>query len=307
MSEKGTQGVLFVDLDGTLVLENSFHTFLRAAWTHGGTRLRAQLMLALSLRVAGRGKDARLAMKRRVLSAFSKMSPVHQGRIVTAALARMRMTLSSPVMATIHRWRAEGGEVVLATAAPDCYARPLAEELKFADCLATPSQVGPTWRELSGFAKAEACRRWLELRNDIVGEVGVITDHHDDVDLLRLADRAIVQGSARAFAHIASALGPDVHLAHLDTISGQDGGGIWLWFDGRPSGPHDRWETKTIMSKHRYALMYTGEGRWEQLRPHANLARAVPRVDCPGTPSAITQMTIAFKRKIIRERLGIFH
>jgi hypothetical protein len=167
--------------------------------------------------------------------------------------------------------------------------------------------VGPKWRELSGSAKAEACRRWLELRDDVAREIGVITDHEDDVDLLRLADRAIVQGSTHAFTHIASALGPDVDLAHLDTVSGQDGGGIWLWFDGRPSGPHDRWETKTIMSKHRYALMYTGEGRWEQLRPHTDLAKAVPRVDCPGTPSVKTQMTIAFKRKVIREQLGIFH
>jgi hypothetical protein len=37
------------------------------------------------------------------------------------------------------------------------------------------------------------------------------------------------------------------------------------------------------------------------------LAKAVPRVDCPGTPSVKTQMTIAFKRKVIREQLGIFH
>ena len=69
---------------------------------------------------------------------------------MTTALARLRMTLSSPVIATIDRWRAEGGEVVLATAAPDCYARPLAEQLELADCLATPSRVGPKWRELSG-------------------------------------------------------------------------------------------------------------------------------------------------------------
>jgi hypothetical protein len=242
-----------------------------------------------------------------VLSAFCNTSPVDQDRIVTATLARMRMTLSSPVMARIDGWRAKGGDVVLVTAAPDCYARPLAEELRLTDCLSTPTRVGPNWRELSGSAKADACRRWLELREDIAGEIGVITDHQDDLDLLRLADRAIVQGSTRAFAHIASALGPDVDLAHLDTVSSQDGGGIWLWFDGRPSGPHDRWETKTIMSKHRYALIYTDEGRWERLRPHIDLAKAVRRLDCPETPSVKTQMTIALKRKVIRQQLGIFH
>lgn len=307
MGDTKTQDVLFVDLDGTLVLENSFHTFLRAAWTYGDARLRAQVVLAISLRPTGNGSDARLAMKRRVLSAFSNTSLIRQNRILTATLTRMRMTLSSPVMAAIDAWRAGGGEVVLATAAPDCYARLLAEELEFADCLATPSQVRSNWMELSGPAKAEACRRWLELRNDIAGEVGVITDHEDDVHLLSLADRAIVQGSTRVFSYIASVLGPDVDLVHLDTLSGQDGGGIWLWFDGRPSGPHDRWETRTIMSKHRYALMYTGEGRWEQLRPHTDLAKAVRRVDCPRTPSVTTQMRIAFKREVIRGQLGIFH
>ena len=307
MTERGTPGVLFVDLDGTLVLENSFHTFLRAAWTHGDARLRSQLLLALSLRLVDGGTDARLTMKQRVLCAFGTTSSVRQDQIVTATLARMRMTLSSPVLATINGWRAQGGKVVLATAAPDCYARPLAEELKFNDCLATPSRAGSGWMELSGSAKAEACRSWLRLRDDVVGDIGVITDHEDDVDLLRLADRAIVQGSTGAFADIASALGADVDLAHFDTVSRQGGGGIWLWFDGRPSGPHDRWETKTIMSKHRYALIYTGEGQWERLRPHTNLAKAILRVDCPRTPSVRTQMTIALKRKVIREQLGIFH
>jgi phosphoserine phosphatase len=246
-------------------------------------------------------------MKRRVLSAFCNTSPVRQDRIVTATLARMRMTLSSPVMARIDGWRAKGGDVVLVTAAPDCYAHPLAEELELTDCLATPALVGPSWRELSGSAKAEACRHWLKLRNDIASEIHVITDHEDDVDLLRMADKAIVQGSTRAFSHIASTLSPEVDLAHFDTVSSQDGGGIWLWFDGRPSGPHDRWETKTIMSKHRYALIYTGEGRWEHLRPHVDLTTAVPRVTCPETPSVTTQMTIAIKRKVIRQQLGIFH
>jgi phosphoserine phosphatase len=307
MSENGTQGVLFVDLDGTLVLENSFHAFLRAAWTHGDTRLRVQLLLAVGLRAIAAGSDARVAMKRRVLSAFCNASLVCQHRIVTATLARMRMTLSARVTAAVDRWRARGGEVVLVTAAPDCYARPFAEELKLADCLATPSQVGPQWKELFGSAKAEACRRWIEVHDNILGEIGVITDHQDDVDLLRLADRAIVQASTRAFSHIASALGPDVDIAHLDTVSGQDGGGIWLWFDGRPSGPYDRWETKTIMSKHRYALVYTGEGRWDRLRPNIDLAKVVRRIDCPETPSVTTQVTIALKRKIIRQQLGIFH
>ena len=74
MSERGVKGVLFVDLDGTLVLENSFHTFLRAAWQHGGSRLRLQFMLAVLLRATGRGIHARLAMKRRVLSAFANTS-----------------------------------------------------------------------------------------------------------------------------------------------------------------------------------------------------------------------------------------
>lgn len=301
-------GVLFVDLDGTLVLDNSFHAFLRSNWELGGRGMRMKLLRTTAMRTSTR-RD-RVDMKRRVLMAFAELDDARRHRVVTDTLRQMSSTLSKPVVDLIQRWQEADEPVVLATAAPDCYASPFADSLGLTDCLATPGMVGPGWVELFGSAKADRCRQWVaenSAGSNRGATISVVTDHLDDLPLLSLAQQATIQASPEMFSVIQRQLPPGIGVEQLDPVSKQPGGGIWLWFDDQASGPHDQWEVRTILSKHRYALMYCGEGTWRRVRPGDALATAVLRLDCPTPPATRTRAAVAMKRSAIRDRLGVYH
>lgn len=298
--------VLFVDLDGTLTLDNSFHRFLIALWRHGSRDARRRILVALTERALRRGAKGRVRMKRRVLLAYGQMPTAPKAATRTAVVADVTRTASDPVLEVVDAWRRSGGSVVLATAAPDCYARELADAFEMDDLVATPAVVAEGWVETLGAEKARRCKEWLR-DNAPDASVGVITDHLDDVPLLRHADHVWIQGTQRDV----DALGPGVAAALsvdlIDVESAEDGGGIWLWFDDRPSGPHDVWETRTILSKHRYGLLYVGGGRWSRVRPGDDLGPAVERRHCPRPPSTRERLLIDLRRRVVRDRLGVFH
>lgn len=302
------KGVVFVDLDGTLSLSNTFHTFIWACWTRGGTRLKVGLFTAFALRILSHA-DARVRMKRRVLTSFHAESGVTQNRIVNRTVESIRWTISTPVLSVIREWQEAGQPVVLATAAPDCYAGPLAELLGLSDCIATPSRPDAAWREMFAEEKARACDRWRDEHQVDVergASILVITDHADDLPLLATATSAIVQASSGTFDSIARIL-PSLPMRHVDPTRSQDGGGGWLWIDDHPSGPHDRWEIRTIVSKYRYALVYCIDGRWRRINAGSPTPDVSPRLDCPPPPPLKQQMSIAIRRRVVRDYLGIFH
>ena len=90
--------------------------------------------------------------------------------------------------------------------------------------------------------------------------ITVVTDHPDDLPLLRLATRVVLQGSVEDVQSISGALLGDTPIVHLDSVCEQPAGGHWLWFDDRLSGPHDIWELRTILSKHRSLWRTRGPG-----------------------------------------------
>jgi phosphoserine phosphatase len=307
MTGKEQSGVMFVDLDGTLTLDNSFHLMLASLWRAGRARTRIALVAALLTRLV-RPHSGRLAMKRRVLEIFDGGRPDVRAAVVEDVQRSMRVTLSEPVRQRIEQWSRAKGRVVLATAAPMSYAAPFARGLGLDDCVATAAASGGTWHELSGEAKARACRDWLA-RHDVPAsaDLAVVTDHLDDLPLTREAHTVILQASPESFARLSQEIDSDKHLEHIDPVSAQDGGGCWLWFDDAPKGPLDEWEVRTILSKHRYALMYAGAGSWERVRPGDTLTHAVLRVECPVPPSTRARLVVAAERRIVRDRLGIFH
>jgi len=305
--DSGRPGVVFVDLDGTLVLGNSFHEFLGALWRGGGAVARVLMVQAFLLRCA-RGDSGRLAMKARLMRAFEGRSPERQDIIVGAVLGRLRRMVSTPVLQRVRDLSEAGWIPVLATAAPDFYARPFAEELGFfRDCLATPPVADVAWRELSGDAKADVCAEWLDARGG-AERIAVITDHADDLPLLRQADLAVLQTWGEPLRNIQAALSPGKRVEVIDPVAPQEGGGYWLWFDERLSGPHDEWELKTILSKHRYALLYTAPpSRWVRIGPGVPFRDATKRVVSPPPPPLASRFAITLRRALVRDALRIFH
>lgn len=304
--------VVFCDLDGTLVLDNSFHVFLATAWARGSMRLRFGLLRAASARLLGRFGGGHAGLKRRVLRCVSRLPEPERTTIVAATLERLEATVSGPISRILDAWRRRGARLVLATAAPDLYAAALART-RGMECLATKSDVGPGWSELLAGRKAEACRALLATGPR--GRVVVLTDHPDDLPLIEIADEAVIQAPPQRYARMVAALGERsgalvstrTELVHVDPTSAEDGGGYWLWIDDRPHGPLDHWEVRTILSKHRHALLYQGDGRWRRTGPGQELSGVASRRDCPMPPSSRQRLLTHLRRRLVRDWLGIFH
>lgn len=300
--------VLFVDLDGTLILDNSYHHFLWSLWVKGGSTLRIALVRAFLVRML-RSRDGRTRMKRSLLHAFARTSADCQRAVLTNTLAMMREAVSRPVIERVSAFRDSGWLTVLATAAPDCYAQEFARELKFDACLASPAVTQASeWEELFGARKADACRAWAET---VVGtadtKIAVISDHRDDLPLFQMASRVVIQAPPEDAARIISGLAVGTVVEQIDPVGPEETGGIWLWMNDRARGPYDPWEVKTILSKHRYALMYQGDSRWGRVLPGQSLIGAVHRVDCPLPPTPRDRISVAARRFMVRDQLGVFH
>ncbi|EAQ06424.1 haloacid dehalogenase-like hydrolase [Yoonia vestfoldensis] len=309
------QLVVFCDLDGTLVLDNSFHVFLASAWSLSGAGGRLNLFARVAPRALGRVGGGHAGMKRRALDWYWQQEPPLRQAIVERTVRRLSYTLSQPVISLLRDTARQGARIVLATAAPDVYTGHMQVLVGAESCLATPGRPGPGWQELLGEAKARACQTWLKDNTNSDGghDVIVVTDHPDDLPLLRLADKAVLQGSPRVLDMLEGAIraqpdGARTEVARIDVLSAQaPGGGYWLWFDDRPEGPLDYWELKTILSKHRHAHLYAGDGRWQWIGPAQPFSAAVRRRDCPSPPSSRMRLAIHFRRRLLRDWLGIYH
>lgn len=306
MTTSRAKGVTVVDLDHTLVLENSFHLFCRLLWVHSPSRVRVRLLSILARRRKDHAYD-RVDMKRDILRVFSDLPSQDRDAIAFECTRRLLRTTSEPVLRRLRTAsRRDDHRVLLATAAPDAYAVLLAEELGLDDCVATPSIVGPSWEEMFGQAKADACREWISRNVEPSGSIEVITDHADDLPLMLLGTTVVLQTSHAQFETIRHSLNSGISVDHIDPWGAQPHGGLWIWFDDRPIGPFDSYEVATILSKHRYSLMFSDRG-WISVRAGDPLDRAVRRVDMPCSPSTRERMGVALRRRIIRDRLNIFH
>lgn len=287
------------------MLDNSFHLFMARFWALGDAAQRFALVRALAPRLLGRLTGGHAGLKRRVLVRFGRQPARWQAMVVQSVLALCQHTLSDPIRRILAAWQATGARVVLATAAPDVYARALAAQIG-ADCVATSSHVGLEWCELHGPTKLRRCQALAAQM--AATQVVVITDHPDDLPLLAWADEGVIQADPARFEQMARTLGPDrCALTHIDPTALQEGGGAWLWLDDRPRGPLDDWELRTILSKHRHALLYVGQGRWQRIGPGQSRAPAVLRRDCPIPPPTSQRLRTYIRRRIIRDWLGIFH
>lgn len=305
--------VAFCDLDGTLVLDNSFHIFMASCWKKGSGGQRFGLSLQVAPRVLGKLAGGHASLKRRILTWFAAQPPLWQEAVIAHTVSRLMPTISLPILRILQDIRSEGGYIVLATAAPDVYARTLATQIGAVTCLATVGRPGPGWKELLAAQKSQACKAWLmDTYPERAVHVTVLTDHPDDLPLLELADHAVLQASAAGLDHLRAQMAkrPTPQIQEITTIdvhAVQEGGGMWLWFDDRPEGPHNHWEVRTILSKHRHARLYAGEGVWRPIRPGQKLVPVGLRRDCPRPPSSRERVIIHMRRRIIRDWLRIFH
>lgn len=290
-------GVVFVDLDGTLTLGNTFHALLRAAICHGSGVLRAQLFWAI-VRRAVISKYGRVRMKQDILVAIA-VSGARQV-IVDSVKTHVMDHLSSPILAHLAGYRSRGWRVVLATAAPDLYAESISQEMGFDDCLCTRTfQPDALWVELSGVAKGAACQDWLAHSEMAKSPMVVaMTDSMDDLPLLALCQEVVLQGAPDLLGGIRAALGPGVAVHECDTQSSEPGGGTWLWYEDVPHGPLSDLELRNLLRAGRGRhLIYAEPGHWVRVSPRRlSRVRPLARVSSPMPPSLLQQWMHCFRR-----------
>lgn len=298
--------VLFVDLDGTLTLENTFHVFIRAIGRHTGrrgVRLLGQFVLRRFLsRRRGGGLDRRIASKATLVQGFSRLPTALQQAVVDETVSLAMDAISPAVSEVIQEWRSAGAVIVLATAAPECYAREIARRAGLDDTIC--SRVDDAaWVENVGATKAAACERWLQQQSPALSHVvGVVTDHTDDVPLLRMAAQSYIQASEPTAVSIARLAGFDEGTwTVLDLTAPQPNGGWWFFVKGGLRGPIEDSEAYILLSKHRNCLVLTNRG-WIVADGGYGSITPLRRIDRPFFPS-VTQRSKMEVRTWLRRRI----
>lgn len=175
--------VVVVDLDGTLVDVNTFREYIlfvtKQLLKQGKLLAAAKVITAVALRKTRFISHSE--MKKRILVATRKiMTNDNLDLLVRGLLGRLNVD----VFNKLERYRADGYRVLLATAAPEIYARSLAEALRFDGCVAT-SDVAPeneAWNENVGEVKLASVRDYV---SSVEGHISVVmTDHYDDLPLM---------------------------------------------------------------------------------------------------------------------------
>lgn len=173
--------VLVCDLDGTLLSCNSFTHFVRYLFIHKPT-----LFFSILKRVARRKLrlSSHASTKQHILRlAAPKLS---QEEIDGFAASLLQRYGRPEVRTLIDREREKGCRVLLATAAPALYAKAIARQAGFEGCVATEAGGAENFRQ----EKLRRVEEWLDKDGGTLA--AIVTDHHDDLALIRRAARSNV-------------------------------------------------------------------------------------------------------------------
>lgn len=186
MTSAGGRPCVVIDLDGTLLKGNSLHELIK--FTLAGKVRNVGLKQRFAIGV-------RLVMRRLKLIHHVDMKyPFH--REVEKAIGCEEMAIfvrhiagmiRPEVLQQVRNLQHEGYMCVLATAAPAFYASELGKRFGFDMCVATGLSA-----EAGGYVEARGEEKKLRVCN-AVSEAGgkievVMTDHEDDLPLLRIPD-----------------------------------------------------------------------------------------------------------------------
>lgn len=187
-----------VDFDGTLLRGNSLHIFavcsLRDALRHGRLAQAAKVTGWLTLR------RLRLCGHRRMKWAVNGATAITSS-FKADFVHKIHSSLNTRVKALTDERRNQGQTVLLATAAADLYVPWIWD----GPYVATRTADNPTHTECRGEEKLKAVMAYA-VDNGLTPTT-VITDHHDDLALLKapFAERILVSPSAKTLRTIKDA------------------------------------------------------------------------------------------------------
>jgi phosphatidylglycerophosphatase C len=185
-----TRTVAVFDFDGTLTRRDTLLPFMRR--TRGASRT-SMALLATSLRMVRDRDGAKEAFLERLLAGQG----VEGLRAAADVFADVVITrgLNTPVLERVRSHHSEGHELVIVTASPELYVRPIGERLGFDTILGTRLETDGNGRltgrlqgrNCRGPEKVERLRAWLGPGDATVYAYG---DSSGDRQLWEFADHA---------------------------------------------------------------------------------------------------------------------
>jgi len=175
-----------IDLDGTLLRTNTFHKWMlfllkKSFFKYPQDSLK--LIYIASLRLSK--QITHTQMKYKVLQISEAQ---HFKKYIDDFVGTLDIYLNNEVLKFVKN---DNTINILATAAPELYANKIADIYGFEYCLATPSTNNKQWYENIREKKKNTL---LTLMNSMkIDKVDiVITDHHDDIPIMKLANQILL-------------------------------------------------------------------------------------------------------------------
>lgn len=207
--------VAFYDLDRTILGTPTFTLFLFwAAWSDKPWRLfLVPIWLLLALGYGLKLYDRSLFKPAAIRIFLGRdMSQDRMTRLAQKFAAwRVATDVQPGAKAAIARDRAEGYRLIMATAAPEFYAREIGRVLAFDDVIASKHQrtINGDWSPILdgencyGPEKARQAQRWLDQQSGRPAHIRAYSDHPSDAGLFALADEAVLVGHHDKLANLA--------------------------------------------------------------------------------------------------------
>lgn len=186
MMLKKNRGCVVVDLDGTLLTANSFEKYLVFVLKEGIKKFRIDQVIGVGWYV----------FLRKIRLVSHEIMKFHLLKITCGFMTNSRIRLfvrqclcpliNEKVYSLCEKYKAEGYEICLSTAAPENYVAELFHRINLDYYLATPMPLSPQkqWRENVRVVKCKQTLEYLAKKNL---ELDVfITDHYDDTPLLEI-------------------------------------------------------------------------------------------------------------------------
>lgn len=179
--------VLVVDLDGTLYTINTFHYFIKYLLLFCIKNLNLVLLVKVGITLFFRMLKlcSHARMKYDILNLISSRTDIDYQKFVNSISSKKR-DITKVNDATFDM-------KILATAAPSCYANIIAENEQFQFCLGTNFSASSFNKEFENIKDMKKNNVMAYLMSKGITEIDtLITDHIDDLPLMKLANRNII-------------------------------------------------------------------------------------------------------------------
>ncbi|WP_295730022.1 HAD family hydrolase [uncultured Muribaculum sp.] len=176
-----------IDLDNTLCNLNTFNIYIKYLLKEYSIRplLFSELVLWILARKFRMVSHA--SMKHHILARFTPISPKTLNKLVETVYTNKNMQVCD----ILEISKQDNFITILATAAPEAYAKDIAKRFGFDFCVATPNPAkGEKWYETRGLMKLNHVIQLSEKYSFIIDLA--ISDHDDDTPLLRAATKAML-------------------------------------------------------------------------------------------------------------------